>query len=77
MHYGLWQSNLYLEKGVATNITVQFKDIPEEILGKKAWTDMEAYSCVDLIRENMELLDDCLTILVRTSISTFLVEVTL
>jgi hypothetical protein len=45
---------------------VQFKDIPGEILEKKVWTDMEVHSCANLIRENMDLLDDCLAILVRT-----------
>ena len=51
---------------IAANITLQFKGLPEEILEKKVWTDTDVYACVVLIRENLERLDDCLTILVRT-----------
>ncbi|KAH7439498.1 hypothetical protein KP509_04G064900 [Ceratopteris richardii] len=43
-----------------------FDDIPEELLSKVEWTDAECVSCSDIIRRNMNQLDDCLDKLVQS-----------
>lgn len=68
--YDLNQSNYNgrRDEGViktVVNVTLQFKDLPDELLEKLGWTDTEVTDCAALIRDNMVQLDECLNILMQ------------
>eukprot|EP00250_Pteridium_aquilinum_P008315 c17845_g1_i1 orf=118-1896(+) len=48
------------EMEMVSNVMLQLDDLPEGLSAKTEWTDEESASCVDVIRENVKQLEDCL-----------------